>query len=227
VAAAIVGLWIGVMSAALFGLPLDVRHLPLGLALVPVVTFLFSGLFITAHDAIHGLVAPAWPRLNRAVGTLCVGLYAGFSYGWLRTEHQIHHRTPASAEDPDYHDGHNAGFWAWYFHFMRHYVTLGQLVRVGLVFNSLRYLAGAPLANLLFLWMLPAILSSLQLFYFGTYLPHRAPPGGYRDEHRAESNNYGVWFSFLTCYHFGYHHEHHAQPHLPWWKLPSARWASG
>ncbi|MDT8325299.1 MAG: fatty acid desaturase, partial [Bacteroidota bacterium] len=37
------------------------------------------------------------------------------------------------------------------------------------------------------------------------------------------SNDYGVLFSFLTCYHFGYHEEHHTRPGVPWWRLPAAR----
>ncbi|MFA9473554.1 MAG: fatty acid desaturase [Filomicrobium sp.] len=28
--------------------------------------------------------------------------------------------------------------------------------------------------------------------------------------------------SLLTCFHFGYHHEHHLQPDVPWWRLPDA-----
>jgi beta-carotene ketolase (CrtW type) len=29
--------------------------------------------------------------------------------------------------------------------------------------------------------------------------------------------------SLLTCFHFGYHHEHHDTPWVPWWKLPAQR----
>ena len=27
-----------------------------------------------------------------------------------------------------------------------------------------------------------------------------------------------VWLSFLTCYHFGYHLEHHRYPWVLWWR---------
>jgi beta-carotene/zeaxanthin 4-ketolase len=27
----------------------------------------------------------------------------------------------------------------------------------------------------------------------------------------------------ISCYHFGYHEEHHELPHLGWWQLPAAR----
>jgi len=66
----------------------------------------------------------------------------------------------------------------------------------------------------------PSIASSLQLFFFGTYLPHREPEGGYVSETRAQSSNWSVFWSFITCYHFGYHEEHHEQPNVPWWGLP-------
>jgi beta-carotene/zeaxanthin 4-ketolase len=31
------------------------------------------------------------------------------------------------------------------------------------------------------------------------------------------------YVAFFTCYFFGYHHEHHAFPYLPWWKLAEAK----
>jgi len=77
-----------------------------------------------------------------------------------------------------------------------------------------------PLTNLLLFWVAPALLSTFQLFYFGTYLPHRLPAAGYDNMHRAVSSNYPVWLSLLTCFHFGYHLEHHVQPVVPWWRLP-------
>jgi fatty acid desaturase len=49
----------------------------------------------------------------------------------------------------------------------------------------------------------------------GTYLPHRAPTtegvkvSDYPDEHRSRSNDMPTWLSLITCYHFGYHREHH------------------
>jgi beta-carotene/zeaxanthin 4-ketolase len=60
----------------------------------------------------------------------------------------------------------------------------------------------------------------LQLFYFGTFLTHREPTEGYTNPHRTTSNHFSHFWSFITCYHFGYHKEHHEYPQLPWWKLP-------
>jgi beta-carotene ketolase (CrtW type) len=67
-------------------------------ALVPLLTWLYVGLFITAHDAMHALVAPRHRRLNDAVGRLTALLYAQFDYDALRVAHAEHHRAPASAQ---------------------------------------------------------------------------------------------------------------------------------
>lgn len=186
-------------------------------------TFLYTGLFITAHDGMHGLIAPRSKSANNFWGTLCVFLYALFSFNQLRREHHRHHAHPGSADDPDFHDGEHRGFWAWYFHFLKTYVTWPQIAGMALAFNILLHLFNVPQINLLLFWVVPALLSTLQLFYFGTYLPHREPAGGYDNPHRARSNAFSVFWSFITCYHFGYHWEHHEFPHVPWWKLPSVR----
>lgn len=186
-------------------------------------TFLATGLFITAHDAMHGTVAPGAPTLNNTLGTVAVLLYALFDYKKLRTKHWEHHRFPASDSDPDFHDGIHRKLVLWYLHFMREYLSWQQVAGMALVFNVLHHLAGISLVSLLLLWVLPALLSTAQLFYFGTYLPHREPADGYRDPHRAESNAYPPWLSFISCYHFGYHYEHHEFPSVPWWQLPAAR----
>lgn len=188
---------------------------------IPLQTFLYTGLFITAHDAMHGTVSPKHPRVNDAVGWVAVALYALFSFSGLRTWHHDHHKSPGVPhDDPDFHDGKHTGFWAWYFHFLRHYVTWKQLVGMALVFNALHHLAGFSLVHLLAFWVMPSLLSTLQLFFFGTYLPHRGHPS---NPHHARSNAYPPWLSFLTCYHFGYHLEHHESPWAPWWHLPTVR----
>lgn len=190
---------------------------------VLVQTFLYTGLFITAHDAMHGTVAPDYPRLNRAVGAVAVGLFALFSYRKLKSAHWEHHRHPASEDDPDFHDGDHDGVFRWYLQFMARYVSVAQLLGMALVFNLLQFVAAVPVANLVVFWVVPALASSFQLFYFGTALPHRRPRHGYGDEHRTTSNDFSVPVSFLTCYHFGYHWEHHERPDLPWWALPKFR----
>src|SRR3954465_7339842 len=79
-ASLIVTAWLATHVAGVFVFRLD-RDPPL---LVPVLValecWLNVGLFILAHDAMHGSLAPFRPRLNRAIGRLCLALYAGFSY---------------------------------------------------------------------------------------------------------------------------------------------------
>lgn len=183
--------------------------------------FLYTGLFITAHDAMHGLVAPSHPRLNHAVGRLAAWLYAAMPYATLRTAHHEHHAHPATHDDPDYHEG-RGGFFGWYARFFLRYATVTQFVVMAIVFNVLLHGVGIPLSRLWIFWIVPQVLSTLQLFAVGTWWPHRAGPYDANDEHRARSLAVPAWLSFIACYHFGYHHTHHAQPWVPWWQLPSA-----
>ena len=222
IATTIIGVW-GLSLSLL--LTRDAAHI--NIALIPIgilcQTFLYTGLFITAHDAMHGSVCPARSRINNGVGSIAVRLYALFSYRKLLEKHWAHHRTPASDADPDFHDGEHSSFLAWYFRFMREYLSWWQLIGMAIVFQIMEYVLMIPAINLILFWVAPALLSTLQLFYFGTYLPHRLPEGGYDNPHRARSNAYATIWSFITCYHFGYHWEHHEYPSVPWWNLPEIR----
>jgi beta-carotene ketolase (CrtW type) len=191
--------------------------------LVAVLCWLNVGLFIVAHDAMHGSLAPRRPAVNRWAGRASLALYAGFSFDRLLAKHFEHHKRPGTEHDPDYSVTHSRRFWPWYFAFFRQYFGLRELgVLTGLVAFYV-FVLRAPYPNLLLFWALPAILSSLQLFLFGTYLPHREEERAFGDRHRARSNDYGRLASLLTCFHFGYHHEHHRAPHVPWWRLPAER----
>lgn len=199
-------------DASRMGMMLAVAHILLQ-------TFLYTGVFITAHDGMHGGIAPGRARLNNALGWICTMGYALFSFATLREEHGKHHRNPGTSLDPDFHDGIHQGFLPWYTRFLLHYISWKQLLGMAVVFNLLVWGAGLPESRVLLFWVLPNLLSTVQLFFFGTYLPHRSLPEGFVDHHRARSNAYPVWLSFLTCYHFGYHLEHHRAPHIPWWRL--------
>ncbi|MBA2663565.1 MAG: fatty acid desaturase [Bradymonadaceae bacterium] len=222
IALAILVGWSGLLALLLM---VDIEAMAIwaivGAALVQ--TFLYTGLFITAHDAMHRTLSPNARMINDGIGRLNVFLFALFSFSKLKQSHWDHHRHPAEAGDPDYHDGVHTGALRWYVHFMREYVSVVQIMGMALVFNLLLYGAGVAVANLLVFWVAPSLLSTVQLFYFGTYRPHRQPAGGYADKHRASSNDYPIWLSFLTCYHFGYHWEHHERPGLAWWQLPAFR----
>ncbi len=184
-------------------------------------TFLYTGLFITAHDAMHGSIYTKNRRLNNLIGSFAVFLYALFSFNGLKQKHYLHHRFPGRKKDPDFHNGQDTGFFAWYFHFMRQYIHLSQIIGMAVLFNLLLHVLGVPLWRLLLFWVLPSFLSTIQLFYFGTFLTHKQPKNGFTNQHHAKSNDYPVWLSFLTCFHFGYHLEHHQFPRTPWYALPA------
>jgi len=182
--------------------------------------FLYTGLFITAHDAMHGAIFPSNIKVNNAIGTLCVLLYGLFSYKKLLRKHWMHHHHPASELDPDFHDGKHKNPIVWYLYFMQNYWSWRRLLGLMLIFNLAGFFLQIPEQNLLLFWVIPSIASSLQLFFFGTFLPHREPKGGYPSAHRAKTFALPTLLSFLACYHFGYHEEHHEYPRVPWWRLP-------
>lgn len=185
--------------------------------------WLSAGLFIVAHDCMHGSLAPGRPRLNRAVGATCAALYACFAYRQLETNHFRHHRHAGTDRDPDFDPQNPKGFVRWYLRFFGGYYTHAQLIRITVV--ALVYMAfGASLLNIALFWAVPALLSSVQLFLFGTWLPHRHGDDDFSDRHNARSTQVGWLASLVTCFHFGgFHHEHHLHPATPWWALPQAR----
>jgi beta-carotene ketolase (CrtW type) len=222
-AAAIVAAW---LALHVYGVFLH-RWMPLGIVAAPVLIavqcWLNVGLFIVAHDAMHGSLAPFRPGLNRAVGRLCLVFYAGFSFDRLIGSHFAHHRHSGTDDDPDFHAGEPRRFWPWFATFFLRYFGWREFLTINAVVAAYLFVLGAHPANLLLLWAAPALLSALQLFYFGTYLPHRHDDEPFNDAHNARSNEFSWLLSLLSCFHFGYHHEHHTHPHLPWWRLPRAR----
>jgi beta-carotene ketolase (CrtW type) len=131
--------------------------------------------------------------------------------------------------DPDFHGGAPgaARLGRWFGRFMWHYASVAQMARIAAFVAVLDGL-GVPRANIyLFLTAAP-LLSAFRLFYFGTYLPHRPPPGegGERLEmgwRRSGSTAAPALLSLLAVYHFGIHWEHHRWPYAPWWHLPRLR----
>lgn len=200
--------------------PLDVVVAP---CLIALQCWLNVGLFIVAHDCMHGSLAPFQPRVNRNVGRLCLALYAGFSYDRLISKHFDHHRHSGTALDPDFHADEPTRFWPWYVTFFRRYFGFREFATLALLLVTYLLMLRVSPVNALVLWGVPAILSSFQLFYFGTYLPHRHEDDAFDDGHNARSNDFSWIGSLLTCFHFGYHHEHHDRPNVPWWRLPSER----
>ncbi len=203
----------------LTGLSLTSWTLPFHLALQ---VFFNTGLFIVAHDAIHQSLLPKHRKINNFIGGLAFFLYGGFLWEKMRTNHLAHHTNPVSDNDPDYALNSDERFFPWLWSFMVRYYSWTNYflmyIHVGLAW----FISGSFL-KMFIMFAIPTWLSALQLFIFGIYLPHKTPKGGHKHPWRAVTLDYPVWLSFITCYHFGYHQEHHDHPHLPWWRLPIAR----
>ena len=218
--------WAALHVYSVFFHPLSGPGLAAAPLMVLAICWLNVGLFIISHDAMHGSLAPGHSRVNLWAGRAALALYAGFSFDRLRPKHFEHHRSPGTAGDPDFSADYPRSFWRWYAAFFRQYFGLRELAVLTGVVAGYVLLLKASYPNLLLFWALPAILSSLQLFLFGTFLPHRAEEQSFADHHNARSSDYGWLVSLLTCFHFGYHHEHHRSPGTPWWRLPAERFRS-
>jgi beta-carotene/zeaxanthin 4-ketolase len=222
-AGAIAAAWLAIHFGAIFFWRWTPVTASLAVPVIAAQAWLSTGLFIVAHDAMHGSLAPGRPGVNRLVGTTCLMLYAGLSYGALLPKHGAHHRAPGSADDPDFHPERPRGLLPWFVRFFRGYYTHAQLARITAV-ACVYLLLGARLVNIVLFWAVPALLALGQLFLFGTFLPHRQADQPFADHHRARSSAFSPLLSLLTCFHFGgYHHEHHLHPGTPWWRLPAAR----
>lgn len=188
-------------------------------------TFLQTGLFITAHDAMHGVLFPGHRRWNHRLGALCLGLYGALPYQACLRNHHLHHSRSATTEDPDFHPDPGAGPLRWYRRFMAGYLNAEQMAWLlgawALLAGAFGAFSAGSWRNVLLFCTLPLLLSSVQLFVFGTYLPHRGQRGV--QACRPASLEHPAWLSLLTCFHFGYHREHHDHPELAWFELPRQR----
>ena len=178
-------------------------------------TWLFTGLFITAHDSMHGTIS-ANRKLNNVIGFSATLLFAGMWYPMLIKKHKMHHVNPGTALDPDYYTG-KQNFFIWWFSFMKSYVTIWQILIMAGLFN-LGLLFFSEI-QLIVLWIIPSILATFQLFYFGTFLPHQLPHTTEMGIYKSRTLKKNHLWAMLSCYFFGYHYEHHASPQTPWWKL--------
>ncbi len=178
-------------------------------------TYLFTGLFITAHDAMHGSISFN-KTANKLFGWTAAFLFAGLSYKKLLSNHILHHKFPGTEQDPDYYKG-RQNIFVWWTVFLFRYVSIIQLLIMALLFNFLKIFFSDE--SILSFWVVPAVLSTFQLFYFGTYKPHMQPHTNDMKPHNARTLKKNHFFAMISCYFFGYHHEHHESPHTPWWQM--------
>ncbi|HLN74878.1 MAG: fatty acid desaturase [Methylococcaceae bacterium] len=214
IAGLIIFAWLGHLTWLLAYSEVSITS-PILLVYIPVQMYLYTGLFITAHDAMHGLVSGN-RKINNIIGNLSTLLFAALPYSRLVGKHKLHHLNPGEAGDPDFCTT-SQNFWKWWFSFLKNYITWQQIVILAIVFNILQIWVDQW--KLLLFWILPSILSTFQLFYFGTYRPHQLPHHQSMMPHRARTQRGPHWWAMLSCYFFGYHFEHHASPRTPWWKL--------
>lgn len=219
---------LGWLASLIALLSLDLHQAPWWALITGILvrTHLHTGLFIVGHDAMHRLLWRSSPRCNDLLGSAMLALYAGLSYSSCRENHRRHHQFPATRHDPDFAAAEGSGLLSWYSHFMAGYLNALQMVGLlstwALLAILFRFVTASALLNVLVFCTLPLLLSSLQLFVFGTYLPHRRQRAPAHSDH-PDSLGLPCWLSLLACFHFGYHREHHDNPGLAWWQLPAAR----
>jgi len=206
--------WLGHLLYILFFVPVNPAS-PMFYLHIILQGYLFTGLFITGHDAMHGTVSTN-RKINDLAGWIATLSFAFLSYGRLRKNHYLHHQYPGTEKDPDFNTKSN-NFFLWWVKFMMRYTTWWQLVLMAITFNVLNIWFSEW--RLIYFWIIPAFLGTLQLFFFGTYLPHRRPHKEEMGRHKARTLRRNHLWAMLSCYFFGYHREHHETPTTPWWKL--------
>ena len=220
----IAGSWLGLHAYGMFVFELTWSNWPVALMMAMVQCWLSVGVFIVCHDAMHGSLVPGHPRINGAIGAVLLALYAGFAWKQMRDAHFIHHKLSGHAGDPDFDEHHPDDFLRWYGTFFRRYFGWRSILYVHTVVGIYWLVIGIPMVQIVLLYGLPALGSSLQLFYFGTFRPHcHHAEQPFADRHNARSNDFGTLASLASCFHFGYHLEHHHRPDVPWWGLPAAK----
>jgi beta-carotene/zeaxanthin 4-ketolase len=199
------------------------KHPVWAVAVQAPLVWLSVGVFVLAHDCMHNSFAPLRPKVNEVVGNICLLSFMGFSYHKMLTAHKAHHRHVGTDQDPDFDLDHQSQVWGWYWSFMGKYMLdMKTFCVTSAVIMAYAFLMQERAAYVYAYWMLPCAIASFQLFYYGTYLPHRQEEKmPFTDKLNTRSLLMPTWLSLLTSYHFGYHHHHHSRPFIPWWGLPT------
>lgn len=187
-------------------------------AATPWMIFAFTGLFILAHEAIHGLLWPGHPRASHALGAVFAFAYAFMDYRTLRGRHGEHHAAPGGPSDPD---AHPSGRFAPHLAaFVLRYLNLPQVALLVLAGNRLG--AAGHTRAMLLAWVVPLVGSTLVIFSLGIHFVHHPAlvRRGLADpRHHAVAVDLGPVLSFATVLFFNYHWLHHEHPHLTWAQL--------
>lgn len=198
---------------------LAVDRRPLAALLVtPWLCFSFTGLFILAHEAIHGTLLPGRAQLGHALGRLFAFAYAFMDYGRLRACHARHHAAPGLPDDPDAHPSgrflpHLATFAARYLRWWQLLLLVGIGNRLG---------QSGHTAALLLAYVVPVVASTLLVFTVGIHLVHhpRLLERGLADpRHRTVGIDLGGVGSLVAILFFNSHWLHHEHPQLTWVQL--------
>lgn len=91
----IITLWCGAF-VFLMRYPLVIQN-PVWIVYVLLQMHLYTGLFITAHDAMHGTVSGN-KKTNTAIGRLSLLLYAALPYNSILPKHHLHHKHVADPQ---------------------------------------------------------------------------------------------------------------------------------
>jgi len=216
IAILILFVWAGHLAYSLLFVELDLTNPWMYLHII-VQGYLYTGLFITAHDAMHGNIHPS-KQVNTVLGTISVALFAGMSYKRLLKNHKLHHLHPATENDPDFYVK-SQNFWVWLVVFFVRYLTVFQIVIMAVKYNLMVHVFNLEPISVWVFWALAVVLGSLQLFGVGVYWPHKLPHTHDMGIHKARTQPKNHLWAMVSCYFFGYHLEHHNNPRIAWWQL--------
>lgn len=169
-------------------------------------TWQYAGLFIISHDLHHAENPSVYEQF---LGKLSLFCYGGFLLKTFSNKHNLHHKYPGIVgKDPDYDD---ENIVKWYLTFLSRYINIYQAIIQISIYNLAKY-SGVSDENMIFFWLMPSLLASIQLFYYGTYLVHE-------ENGIIKNSNLPDWLITFTSYNFGHHKEHHRNPKIPWYNL--------
>ena len=169
-------------------------------------TWQYVGLFIMSHDLHHAENPDYYQQILGRLSLLC---YGGFLLEMFSDKHKLHHKYPGiDGKDPDFHDGNVI---IWYFKFLSRYINIYQAIIQIIVYNILKNYEITD-ENMIFFWLIPSLLASVQLFFYGTVMVHEK-------NGIIKNSNLPKWLITLTSYNFGHHKRHHTNPKIPWFEL--------